>query len=172
MHFGFILDSSNTGLWNTRFVRYTFRFVRYKWLQKTFCLSPRRFADIFKTCLQDRSSRRLQDMSSRRLQYVFSVTIFRLPRCLQDVFKTSCEMSSRRLQDVLEDEKLLRWRRIEDVFKICLEDQQMFAGLVSKVIHTKTNLQPIVASLKLQVSLCMFELFVNTKRWRVKKHSS
>ena len=43
--------------------------------------------------LEDMSSRRLQDMSSRRLEDVFSVTIFRLPR---------------RLQDVLEDVKLLR----------------------------------------------------------------
>ena len=43
--------------------------------------------------LQDMSSRRLQDMSSRRLQDVFSVTILRLPR---------------RLEDVLEDVKLLR----------------------------------------------------------------
>ena len=34
--------------------------------------------------LQDISSRRLQDMSSRRLQDVFSVTIFRLPRRLED----------------------------------------------------------------------------------------
>ena len=53
------------------------------------------------------SSRRLQDMSWRRLQHVFSVTILRLPR---------------RLEDVLEDEKLLRWRRLEDVLKTCLED--------------------------------------------------
>ena len=50
---------------------------------------------------------RLQDMSWRRLQHVFSVTILRLPR---------------RLEDVLEDEKLLRWRRLEDVLKTCLED--------------------------------------------------
>ena len=63
--------------------------------------------------LQDMPSRRLQDMSSRRLEEVFSITIFRLPRRLQDVFKTSCEIS--------ENEKLLRWRRVED--------QQMFAGL-------------------------------------------
>ena len=123
MHFGFILDSSNTGLWNTRFVRYTFRFVRYKWLQKTFCLSPRRFADIFNTCLQDRSSRRLQDMSSRRLQemssrrlqYVFSVTYFRLPRCFQDVFKTSCEMSSRRLGRRIIISLKTYWRRLQDM---------------------------------------------------------
>ena len=53
------------------------------------------------------SSRRLQDMSWRRLQHVFSVTILRLPR---------------RLEDVLEDEKLLRWRRLEDVLKTYLED--------------------------------------------------
>ena len=46
---------------------------------------------VLKTCLED----------------VFSVTIFRLPR---------------RLQDVLEDVKLLRWRRVEDVFKTCLQD--------------------------------------------------
>ena len=45
--------------------------------------------------------------SWRRLQHVFSVTILRLPR---------------RLEDVLEDEKLLRWRRLEDVLKTCLED--------------------------------------------------
>ena len=55
--------------------------------------------DVFKTCLQDMSSRRLKD--------VFSVTIFRLPR---------------RLQDMLEDVKLLRWRRVEDVFKTCHEN--------------------------------------------------
>ena len=37
------------------------------------------------------SSRRLQDMSSRRLQHVFSVTILRLPRRLEDVLKKSCK---------------------------------------------------------------------------------
>ena len=41
-------------------------------------------------------------MSSRHFQNVFSVTVFRLPR---------------RLQDVLKDAKLLHWRRVEDVFK-------------------------------------------------------
>ena len=45
--------------------------------------------------------------SSRRLQHVFSVTVLRLPR---------------RLQDVLEDKKFLRWRRLQDVLKIRLED--------------------------------------------------
>ena len=61
------------------------------------------------------SSRHLQDMSWRRLQHVFSVTIFRLPRRLEDVLQI-------RLEDVLEDKKLLRWRRLEDVLKTCLED--------------------------------------------------
>ena len=61
--------------------------------------------DMSSRRLQDMSSRLLQDMSSRRLEDVFSVTIFRLPRRLQDVlqevFKTSskrlCKTSSRRL---------------------------------------------------------------------------
>ena len=52
-------------------------------------------------------SRCLEDMSWRCLQHVFSATIFRLPR---------------RLEDILEDEKLLRWRRLQDVLKTCLED--------------------------------------------------
>ena len=55
--------------------------------------------DVFKTCLQDMSSRRLQEMSSRCLQEmssrllqdVFSIAIFCLPRCLEDVLKTSCK---------------------------------------------------------------------------------
>ena len=71
------------------------------------------------------SSRRLQDMSSRCLEDVFSVTIFRLPRRLEDVLREVLKTSSRRLQDVfvrrlqdvLEDVKLLRWRSVEDVFK-------------------------------------------------------
>ena len=55
------------------------------------------------------SSRCLYDMSSRLLKDDFSVTIFLLPRRLQDVF-------GRHLQDlyVLEGEKLLRWRLVED----------------------------------------------------------
>ena len=61
-------------------------------------------------------------MSRRRLQHVFSVTILRLPRCLEDVLKTFSRPLARCLEDVLEDEKLLRWRRLEDVLKTCLED--------------------------------------------------
>ena len=63
------------------------------------------------------SSRRLQDMSWRRLQHVFSVTVFRLPRRLEDFLKTSWRYLARRLEDVLEDKKLLRWRRLQDVLK-------------------------------------------------------
>ena len=37
--------------------------------------------------------------------------------CLQDVFSVTISRLPRRLQDVLEDEKLLRWGRFEDVFK-------------------------------------------------------
>ena len=57
--------------------------------------------------LQDMSSRRLQDMSSRRLEDVFSVTFFRLPRRLQDVFKTSwCKILTLKTC----------WRRLQDQF--------------------------------------------------------
>ena len=78
-------------------------------------------------------------MSSRRLQDVFSVTIFRLPRCLEDVLREFLKTSWRRVQDVfvgrledvLEDVKLWRWRSVEGVFKTCLEDQLMFAGYLS-----------------------------------------
>ena len=77
-------------------------FLKLKYLRKkqwtNFWESP---ANIFW------SSTRLQDMSSGRLQHVFSITILRLPR---------------HLEDVLKDEKLLRWRRLEDVLKTCLED--------------------------------------------------
>ena len=75
MHFGFALDLSDIDLLNVDLLdqRYTHLDL---FVSKT---SWRR--------LQDMSSRRLQDMSSRRLQDVFSVTIFRLPRRLQDVLR-------------------------------------------------------------------------------------
>ena len=70
--------------------------------------SSRRLQDISSRPLQDMSLRRLPDMSSTRLQHVFSVTIFRLPRRLQDVFKTS--------------RKKTKNCYAEDVLKTCLED--------------------------------------------------
>ena len=82
--------------------------------------------------------------SWRRLQHVFSVTILRLPRRLEDVLKTSwrrpaktfwrrledvLKTSWRRLEDVLED---MSWRRIEDVLKMSwrhvLKTSQRFYG--------------------------------------------
>ena len=56
------------------------------------------------------------------LQHVFSVTIFCLPRRLEDVLKVSWRHLVRRLEDVLENEKLLCWTRLQDVLKTCLED--------------------------------------------------
>ena len=97
MHFGFALELSDIDLWNINLLD-----------THLDLLSPDKYADIpskyfvcllnifktswrhiFKTSrgmssrhLQGMSSRRLQDISSRRLQDFFSVTIFRLPRCL------------------------------------------------------------------------------------------
>ena len=96
MHFGFALEFSNVDLLNIDL------------LDK---ISP---VSILLDPIMP--SRRLQDMSSRRLQDVFSATIFRLPRRLQEVLQDVFKTSSRRLQDVfarclqgvLEDVKLLR----------------------------------------------------------------
>ena len=54
------------------------------------------------------SWRRLQDMSGRHLQKVFSVTIFRLPRRLQDVLETSWKTKNRYAEDVLKTS----WRHV------------------------------------------------------------
>ena len=106
-------------------------------------MSSRRLQDMSSRRLQDMSSRRLQDISLRRLQDVFSVTIFRLPRRLQDaedVLKTCWKRVEdtswsfykhlfwktfrRCLEDVLktswgclEDVLETSWRRLEDVLK-------------------------------------------------------
>ena len=60
---------------------------------------------------------RLQDMSSRRFQDVFSVTIFRLPRRLEYVLKTSCKTPWRRLLDVLKTSWKTKNCYAEDVLK-------------------------------------------------------
>ena len=60
-------------------------------------MASRRLQDMSSGRLQDMSSRLLQDMSSRRLEDVFNVTIFRLPRRLQDVLQEVFKTSSRRL---------------------------------------------------------------------------
>ena len=95
MHFGFALelsdiDWSNTDLLDTHFgllnpeigiqiSTVSILFISIK--------SLRGLQDMSSRHLQDMSSRRLQDMSSRRLEDVFSVTIFHLPRRLQDVLQ-------------------------------------------------------------------------------------
>ena len=71
-----------------------------------------------------KSWRRLQGMSWRRLQQVFSVTILRLPRRLEDVLKTCLEdVLKTCLEDVLKTylEDVLK-TCLEDVLKTCLED--------------------------------------------------
>ena len=76
--------------------------------------------------------------SWRRLQHVFSVTILRLPRCLEDVLETSwrrlAKTSWRRLEDILKTSCKTSWKTkngyAEDVLKtswrhilkICLEE--------------------------------------------------
>ena len=66
--------------------------------------------------------RRLQDMPWRCRRHVFSGTIFRLARRLEDVLKMSWRHLEDILQGVLEDEKLLCWRRLEDILKTYLKD--------------------------------------------------
>ena len=68
--------------------------------------------------------------SSRRLQHVFSVTILRLPRRLEDVLKTSCKdvlkTSWRPLARRLGRRKIVTlktsWRRLEDISWRRLQD--------------------------------------------------
>ena len=79
--------------------------------------------------LQDMSSRRLQDMPSRRLQDVFSVTIFCLPRRLQDVFCYAEDVLKTFSRHILKTS----WRR--------LQDQQMFTGNIVSKQKVKRNLQ-------------------------------
>ena len=102
-----------------RFVRYWFRFVSRPWLDADITNKP--FVcpqDVFKTFLQD----------------VFSVTVFRLPRRLEDVLKTcstrllSCLQEALEkstpwkpknyyAEDVLKRLQEMSWRRLQDVMK-------------------------------------------------------
>ena len=109
MHFGFALDLSdidllNVDLWDQRYTHLDFFVSKTSWRR-----------------LEDMSSRHLQDMSWRRLEDVFSLTIFRLRRCLQDVFKTSSRRLGRRKIVTLKtfSRHVLKkpWRRLEDVLK-------------------------------------------------------
>ena len=111
MHFRFVLDLLDTDLLNIDLLDTHLDLLDTDIPNKEFvCLQ-----DVLKTF-----SRHVLKTSLRHvfnsLEDVFSVTIFCLPRSLQDVlqnvFKTSSQdffkMSSRRLKDVLEDKKLLR----------------------------------------------------------------
>ena len=109
MHFGFALELSDIDLWNTDLLD-----THLGLLNPEISIQISPVSILF---VSIKSLGGLQDMSSRLLEGVFSVTIFRLPRRLQDVLQEVCKTSSRRLQNVLEDVNLLRWRRREDVFK-------------------------------------------------------
>ena len=131
------MESSDIDLWNLDLLD-TFRFVRYRYPHSFF---------ISKTswrCFQDMSSRRLQDMFSRHLQDIFSITIFRLPKRLQDVLWDVFKTSSGHLQDVFKTSwktkiftlktccrrlQDMSWRCLQDVL---LEDQEMFAGTIPR----------------------------------------
>ena len=97
-------------------------------------------------CFQDMSSGRRQDMSSRHVfktsSRLFSVTIFCLPRRLQDVLRDVLKTSWRRLKDILRDVVKTSWKTkncyAEDVLETRrLQDQQMFAG---KWYHVGTSI--------------------------------
>ena len=102
--------------------------------------SSRRLQGFLKTGLQDVFKTCLQDMSSRRPQDAFSVTIFRLPRRLQDVFATLLQGVFKKLWKTkyCYAEYVLKTSS-RHVLKTCsrrLEDQQMFAGMVDISIIT------------------------------------
>ena len=69
---------------------------------------------VFKTYL-----RRLEDMSTRRFQHVFRVTIFRLPRRLEEVLKKSWKTKNCYAEDVFKTSwrRVFKtsWRHIEDM---------------------------------------------------------
>ena len=113
-HYGFALDLSDIYLWNIDLLDTHLDLLDTDITSKKFiCLR-----DVWKT-----SSRHIFKMSSR---HVFKTSSRRLQRNNFSSSKTSW----RRLQDVLEDVKLLRRRPVEDIFKTCLADQQMFAGML------------------------------------------
>ena len=91
-----------------RFVRYKFRFVRCRYPQQTFCLSPRRLEDVFSVTIFH---------LARRFQDIFKTS-------LQDVFKTSWKSKNCYAEDVLKTSS----RNVLETFSRSLQDQQMFAG--------------------------------------------
>ena len=137
MHFGFALELSDIDLWNADLIDTHLdllsrdKFTGIPSILFVSIKSLRGLQYIFKTCLQD----------------VFSETIFRLPRRLQDVlqgvFKTPskrlCKTSSRRLGRRKIVALKTCWRRLQDM---CLQGQQMFAG---EGIFRRTFLKKIIS---------------------------
>ena len=127
-------------------MRYRFRFLRYRYRQQTFCLSPRCLEGMSSILLQDMPWSYLQDMSWGHLEDVFSLKFF--------VFEKACEISSGSLQDAINNFR----RLLQDVLKASrktenccaknvlkmlsrhLEDQEMFAGLLPPGIKIKIKL--------------------------------
>ena len=112
------------------------------------------------------SSRRLQGMSSRRLEDVFSVTIFRLPRRLEDVLREVLKTSSR----CLGKRKIVTlktcWRRVEEISWSRLQDvlktnKCLLGSSFSVVLYERGVLKnfskftdPREKLLKIQETLC------------------
>ena len=124
MDFGFSLGLSNIDLWNTDLLDTHSDLLDTDIPSKHLvCLH-----NVFKTSsrhLHDMSWRRLQDMSSRRLEDVFSVTIFLLPRNLEDVLKASSRRFARCLQEVFKTS-------LQDVFKTSWKTRNCCAEHVLK----------------------------------------
>ena len=96
-----------------------------------FKTQPSKHLLVFKT-----SWRCLQDMSWRSLQQIFSITVLRLVRRLQEVFKTSHKTSWRRKIFWTEFLKT----GLEDVLKTCLVVAlKIYLKDVSKTSQRKTN---------------------------------
>ena len=137
MHFGCALDLSDIDLSNMDLLhqRYTHLdlFVSKTSSRHVFKTSSRHvfktfLQDVFKTCLQD----------------VICVTIFRLPRRLQGVFKTFSEMSSRRFQDVFTTSwRRLGRRKIVALKTCCIRLQDMSSKRLQEVLNTNKCLQGI-----------------------------
>ena len=114
----FLQNNNNKSFYDIYLYAQTIFYISFKIiLSKRFLVfktQPRKHLLVFKT-----SWRHLQDMSWRSLQQIFSVTVLRLVRRLQDVFKTSHKTSWRRKifglktsWSRLED---MSWRRLEDM---------------------------------------------------------
>ena len=130
------------------------RFLRYSLRNKNLLdthldLLDTDFTSKIFVCRRDvlkMSSRYVFKTSSRRLQDVFSVPIFRLPRCLQDALQEVLKKSSSSLQDVfircLQDVLKTSSRRLRNRKIATLEDQQMFAGVVLLKVRMNNPLTP------------------------------